>query len=259
MLDHRDDAPLSCHALAFYVPEKNRMPAKVPRVANRLLEELPRKDLGQFLTHCEAVELEFGTVLCEPDEPYRFVYFPYTGFISLVATVDHHPPFEMGLIGHEGMLGATLVLGVNSAPMRGVVQGSGTALRMPITQFRRELTDIPALAQTLSRYLYVLMAQLSQTAVCTNFHDLESRLARWLLMTHDRAHADHFHLTQSFLADMLGVQRSAVTIAAGEFQRKSLIHYSRGEITVVSRKGLEALACKCYAEVVRDYAKFFAQ
>ncbi len=236
------------------------MPAfKVSRVANnRLLDDLPRKDRNAFSARCEAVELVFGTVLCEPDELYRHVYFPHTGFISLVASVDHHPPLEMGLIGNEGMLGVTLVLGVNSAPMRGVVQGSGTALRMTVAQFRRELSDIPALAQTLGRYLYVLMAQLSQTAVCTNFHDLESRLARWLLMTHDRAHADRFHLTQSFLADMLGVQRSAVTIAAGEFQRKSLIRYSRGEISVLSRKGLEALACQCYAEVVKDYAKFFA-
>lgn len=227
-------------------------------VVNRLLAGLPRARGKRFIEGCEPVDLVFGTILCEPDQPIRHVYFPLVGFISLVARVGQHAPLEMGLIGSEGMLGATLALGVNTVPLRAVVQGSGSALRMGVAPFRRELRDNPALLRALNRYLYVLMAQLTQTAACTRFHEVESRLARWLLMTHDRAHADHFHLTHEFLADMLGVRRSGVTIAAGALQRKALISYSRGEIHVLDRAGLEAASCECYAAVIEDYARVMA-
>ncbi|WP_372723006.1 Crp/Fnr family transcriptional regulator [Immundisolibacter sp.] len=226
------------------------------RVVNRLIEALPGKDRSRILGHCTPVSLVFGTVLCEPGQPCPQVYFPLTGFISLVAVVGAHPPLEMGRIGNEGLLGATLLLGVNTAPLRAVVQGSGSALRMTAPQLRRELRDSPAVRRVLGGYLYVLMAQLSQTAACTRFHQVEARLARWLLMTHDRAHADHFHLTHSFLADMLGVQRSAVTIAAGKLQRRQLIRYIRGEIGVLDRSGLEAASCECYASGIGNYARF---
>jgi CRP-like cAMP-binding protein len=219
---------------------------------------LPRKERNRILERCEPVDLVLGTILCEPDLPLPYAYFPLTGFISLVETVDNHPPLEMGLIGDEGMLGATLALGINSAPLQGVVQGTGSALRMTAPQLRHDLRNSPSLLRTLNRYLYVLIAQLSQSAACTRFHEVEARLARWLLMTHDRAHADHFYLTHKFLADMLGVQRSAVTIAAGALQRRNLIQYSRGEITVLGRRGLEAASCECYRAVVEDYTELFA-
>lgn len=206
---------------------------------------------------CAPVELEFGMLLCEPQQPLRQVYFPLSGFISLVATVADHPPLEMGMIGNEGMHGATLVLGVNVAPLQAVVQGAGSALRISATDLRRELSIRPALQAVLGRYLYVLMLQLSQSAACTRFHEVDQRLARWLLMTHDRAHADYFQLTHQFLADMLGVQRSAVTIAAGALQKKKLISYSRGSITVLSRNGLEAASCACYGIVQADYRRLF--
>jgi hypothetical protein len=224
------------------------------RVVNHLLEGLPRKERHRMLARGEQVELTFGDILCEPDQPYRHVYFPLTGFISLVTTVGGHEPMEMGLIGNEGMLGVTLALGIGTAPLRGVVQGSGGALRMSVPQLRRGLRDSPGLLRTLHRYLYVLMAQLSQTTACTRFHEVEPRLARWLLMTHDRAHADHFHLTHQLLADMLGVRRSAVTIAAGALRRKNLIRYVRGEISILSRQGLEAASCECYAATAGDYS-----
>lgn len=227
-------------------------------VTNQLISGLPRKDRNRILKTCARVELVFGETLCEPEQAFEHVYFPLGGFISLVATVDKHQPLEMGLIGSEGMLGVTLMLGVDAAPLRGVVQGSGSALRMTAAQLRRELRASPALVRTLSRYLYVLMAQLSQTAGCTRFHEIQPRLARWLLMTHDRAHADHFHLTHEFLADMLGVHRSAVTIAAGGLQRRKLIQYTRGEITILDRRGLEGASCECYAAVVRDYRQSLA-
>lgn len=227
-------------------------------VTNRLIEALPRKDRKRLLDLCEPVDLVFDAILCEPDQPFRQVYFPLTGFVSLVASVGDHPPLEMGLIGNEGMLGATVALGINEVPLRGVVQGAGTALRISAPAFRRELRDSPSLQQGLNRYLYVLMAQLAQTAACTRFHEVEARLARWLLLTHDRAHADHFHLTHKYLADMLGVRRSGVTIAAGALQQRDLIEYARGEIRIVDRAGLEGAACECYGAVVEYYARLMA-
>lgn len=231
---------------------------KTTPVVNRLIDGLPHKLRDRILNRCQTIELTFGTVLCEPDRELRFVYFPLTGIISLVATVAGHPPLEIGLIGNEGMLGTTLVLGVNSARLRGVVQGSGTALRLGVSQLQRELKQSLVLQSTLQRYVFVLLAQLAQTTACTRFHEIKARLARWLLLTHDRAHADHIHLTHQYLADMLGVQRSAITIAAGALQRRKLIRYSRGDIRILDRRGLEAASCECYQALVDDYSRLFA-
>ena len=222
------------------------------------MDSLPRADSKQILKHCETVELVFGDILCEPDDVLRHVYFPLCGFISLVEIIGDEQRLEMGLIGNEGMLGVTMALGISAAPLRGVVQGAGTALRMSAKHFKHALRDSPALTRALNRYLYVLMAQLSQTAGCNRFHEVEPRLARWLLMTHDRAQKDEFHLTHQFLSDMIGVQRSAVTIAAGALKKKKLIAYSRGRISILHREGLEAAACSCYQSVIADYAKQFA-
>jgi len=187
-------------------------------VVNRLLEVLPRAIRQRMLQRCEPVELDFGVILSEAGEPIRHVYFPTGGFISLIAALQDQASLEVGLIGNEGMLGVSLVLGVDTSPMRALVQGSGSALRMPAAIFRGELERSQALRRNLDRYVYVLLAQLAQTAACTCFHVLEARLARWLLMTHDRAHADHFFLTHALLSNMLGVRRSGVTRAAGALQ-----------------------------------------
>ncbi len=227
------------------------------QVVNRLIEGLPQRERNKILKLCEPVDLVFGEILCQPDEPFNHVYFPLKGFISLVTPMRGHQPLEMGLIGDEGMLGATLVLGVNAVPLRALVQGSGSALRMTATDLRSALHGSPALLRTLNRYLYVLMAQLSQTTACTRFHEVEARLARWLLMTHDRAHADHFHLTHDFLANMLGVRRSGITIAAGALQKQKFIRYTRGDISILDRKGLESASCECYEAVLDDYARLF--
>jgi hypothetical protein len=226
-------------------------------IVNRLLEFLPRDARNGFLEGCEPVSLTFGTVLCERGRAYRHVYFPLGGFMSYVATVGSHPPLEIALIGNEGMLGATLVLGVNTARLQGIVQGPGTAWRMPASRFRRALGESPVLRGVVRRYLYVVLTQLSQSTACTRFHDAEARLARWLLLTHDRAHSDRFELTHQYLADMLGVRRSAVTIAAGALQRRNLIRYTRGRIEVVDRKGLEAASCECYETAIGDYERLF--
>ncbi|WP_342245516.1 Crp/Fnr family transcriptional regulator [Pseudomonas sp. OTU5201] len=224
-------------------------------VTNRLLSGIPGRERDRILNRCESVNLDFGRTLCEVDQPYSHAYFPLTGFISLVAKLDAHRPLEMGLIGSEGMLGVTLMLGVRKAPNRAVVQGAGSAWRISAPHLSRELGECPALQRRMNRYLFVLMAQLAQTAACTHFHQIQPRLARWLLMTQDRAQADHFHLTHELLADMLGVRRSGITVAAGALQQKHLIHYTRGEITILDRSGLEAAACECYGAVTDCYSR----
>ncbi len=191
--------------------------------------------------------LAFGQVLAEPDERITDVYFPLTGFVSLIAPVGKEETLEVGLIGAEGMLGATLALGVDSAPLHALVQGAGTALHLSAARLRREFQLRPALHELLLRYCYVLLRQVSQTAACTHYHSIEARLARWLLMTQDRAGGSSLHLTQEFLSSMLGVRRVGVTQAAGKLQARRLIGYHRGEIVIINRRGLEASSCRCFA------------
>lgn len=208
-----------------------------------------------MLASCEHVELTFADVLSEPGDRIRHVYFPSEAFVSLAAPADGRGRLEVGLIGNEGMLGIPLILGIDISPLHALVRGSGTALRMDAASFSRELGRSPTLQRGLNRYLYALMAQFAQTVACTRFHTLDARLARWLLMTHDRAHSDEFHLTHEFLAEMLGVRRVGVTKAAGALQRKKLISYKRGYITIVDRGGLEALSCGCYRAMQATYTR----
>lgn len=216
-------------------------------MANQLLAVLPGKTRLALLQSCVTVDLEMGNILCERGELYSHVYFPLGGCLSLVSVVSGHPPLEIGLIGNEGMHGGLLALGVTRVPQRVVILGAGTASRMSAGQFRKALQDHGSLLHTVNRYLNVVFEQLTQTAACNRFHEVEARLAHRLLMIHDRAHCDHFHLTHQFLADMLGVLRSAVTIAAGALQKRGLIRYRRGEIDILDRIGLEARSCECYA------------
>ena len=220
---------------------------------NHLIEGLPHKDRLRLLAVCEPVTLVLAEVLCEPGKPTRHVYFPTEGFISLVAKIDGEPALEVGMVGREGMLGAHLALGVLIAPLQALVQGPGAAWRVATAAFRRELTNSVALQRSLNRYLYVLMAQLASSAACLRFHLIGPRLARWLLMSQDRAHSDSFHVTQEFLAYMLGVRRVGITSAASALQRAGLIQYHRGHLTVLNRSGLEAAACDCYATDRKAY------
>lgn len=213
---------------------------------NRLLAALPGKDRQQLLSGCEYVELVFGTILCEPGETIRHVYFPTDSFISLMTPIEGHNSLEVALIGSEGIYGIPLMLGVDVTSWHGVVQGSGSAWRMDAERFSREYKLSVVLQQYLKRYIYVVMTQLAQTAACNRFHVVEERLARWLLMTRDRAHSEGFHITHELLAQVLGVRRVGVTKAAGSLQKKKLISYSRGNVKIRDIGGLEAASCRCY-------------
>ena len=220
---------------------------------NHLIELLPGQDRQRLLARCESVPLALSQVLCERGAPLAHVHFPVDSYVSLVTQLDGHQGLEVGMVGREGVLGASLMLGVVTAPLQALVQGGGTAWRLTVPDFLAELARSLALQYYLHRFLYVRMAQLATSAACLRFHHIEPRLARWLLMSQDRAHADHFRVTHEFLAYMLGVRRVGVTVAAGALQRRGLILYCRGELRVLDRPGLEASACTCYAADRRSY------
>lgn len=226
--------------------------------SNRLLAALPAKDRKSLLASCDQVDLAFGQVLDEQGGRIGHVYFPIRSYISLVTRAAGETSLEVGLVGDEGMHGVSLVLGVERSPLHALVQGAGPALRMSAAAFRRQCAARPSLQRALNRYLYVLMSQLAQTAACTRFHLIEARLARWLLMTQDRAHSDTFHVTHEFLAWMLGVRRVGVTAAASALQRRHLIIYTRGLVTVLNRPGLEEASCPCYQANKNVYDRMLA-
>lgn len=223
------------------------MPRKQSRSsANRLLTALPSDVRHRLLSNSESVDLVFAEILYRAGQCIPHVYFPTGSSISLVTPVGSGSGLEVGLIGIEGMLGASLMLGVDTAPFQARVQEAGSALRINSSFFLSEFKQSLVLQQMLNRYLYVTISQLAQMAVCNRFHVLEARLARWLLMSHDRAQSDTFHVTHLFLAYILGVRRVGITEAAHSLQQKKLISYKRGDITILDRTGLETAACACY-------------
>ncbi|ELY20437.1 Crp/Fnr family transcriptional regulator [Halomonas sp. IOP_14] len=223
--------------------------------ANQLLVELPEVERNAFMAACNTVELSFGKVLLQPTETFTHVYFPIDSFISLIVVIDTDKRLEVAMAGREGMLGSSLVLGIDEAPLLALVQGAGSALRIDAGAFQQLLLSTPVLQQRLKRYIYVVMKQLATSAACNHFHRIEERLARWLLITQDRAGTDQLNLTHEFLAMMLGVRRAGITLAAIALQARGLIRYQRGTITVLDRLGLIEASCDCYSDDCALYAK----
>jgi len=209
------------------------------------------------LAACDKVELSFPDILAEPGESIRHVYFPTDSFISLLTPMGGKSNLEVALTGNEGVYGVPVALGVEISPVLALVQGSGPAWRMTTATFRRELARLPMLRNCIDQYIYVLMSQLIQTAGCNRFHVVEQRVARWLLMTGDRSHSPTFHITHEFLAYMLGVRRVGITEAATALQRRKLIGYARGAVTIRNRRGLERASCSCYRKDLSTYERVF--
>ncbi len=240
------------HPGASPSPSARMAPRQLASVcnANRLLAALPASDYERLLEEdLEPVSLRFGDILHEPGSRMHHVYFPDTSLISLLTVADGDQALEVGLVGREGIVGIPLVFGVDVSPMRALVQGGGTAMRMTATRFSVELRRNRSFGRALDWYAHTLMMQVAQTAACNRFHMIEARLARWLLMIRDRKQSNELHMTHEFLAQMLGVRRVGVTKAAQALQQKNLIGYRRGNITIMDTPGLEAAACRCYKMV----------
>lgn len=214
---------------------------------NLLIRQLPRTVRKHLLDQCESIELVLSAELSARGQPLSHAHFPVDGFISLVIDVDDYPALEVGMVGRESMLGAELLLGNAKAPWRALVQGPGHSWRIGARALRRECAISPALLQAVQTSLLVRLHQQALASACERFHMIGPRLARWLLMSQDRAQSDQFHVTHESMALLLGVRRVGVTVAAGEFQHSGLIRYHRGELTVLDRPALEARACSCYA------------
>lgn len=195
------------------------------------------------------MQLPFGEVLYQARTPIRHVYFPNDCTVSLLAVADRSSGLEVGLVGREGMIGLPLALGASVSPVRAMVQGAGSAMRMSSARFGRELARNRPLEKTVARCAYVAMATAMQIAACNNEHLLEARLARWLLMSQDRIGSGEFLCTQQTIAYMLGVRRVGVTVAASVLQQRSLIAYTRGAMRILDREGLLAIACSCYKTI----------
>jgi CRP-like cAMP-binding protein len=224
-------------------------------VPNHLLEKLSSKELDVLRPALHEIDLPMKKVLYEPEATIHYVYFPTSGVISMVNEPEPGEIVEFATIGREGMAGFPVLLGASSLPSRTLVQIPGAGLQMKTEDFGRVLEHVPRLNGMLLRYTMALLNQISQSTSCNRLHEVQERCARWLLQSHDRVDGDSFPLTHEFLAQMLGVHRPTVSIAAGMLQQAGLIEYKRGVITILNRQGLEAASCTCYRLITAEYER----
>lgn len=222
---------------------------------NNLLAALPPEDLARLRPDLQRVELPFNHTLHVADSIVDAVLFPEAGMVSLLATLDGGEQVEVGIAGREGLVGLSLVFSDDRSLVETRVQAEGTALRLGAPAFRAEMARGAALRRLLLRYALAFHAQVTLTAACNTHHAIEQRLARWMLIAHDRAEGDDFPMTHEFISLMLGVRRPGVTIAAGMLQKAGLINYARGRIAITDRPGLEAATCECYHTTRREFAR----
>lgn len=233
------------------------MPAKfqTPPIQNHLLAALPGKEYKRLLPSLESVPLPFMEIIYESGDAIEHVYFPNAGIVSLLVVMADGMAREVGIIGREGMLGIAVALGMNATPTRALIQMQGSAMRMEANALRDALRQGGELLNVLQLYSHALLTQVSQSAACVSSHAVDKRLSRWLVMTHDYAPGDEFEMKHELMAMMLGVTRSVVTRAAVHLQNQKIISYTRGQVTILDRRRLEATACECYAVVKEEYAR----
>jgi len=230
-----------------------------PLIQNKILAALPKAEYDQLIEHLTPIKLELGDKLYKSDERIKYVYFISTGVVSLVAYMKDGRGVEVGLVGNEGMVGLSIVLGDDRSSNEAIVQIADGALRMDANKLREALKQNSRLLALLLRSTVAMLQQVSQTAACNGSHTVAERLARWLLMCHDRVDGNELRLTQEFIAQMLGTRRSGVSEAAIQLQGEGLIQYSRGNIMILDRQGLEEFGCECYATVKAEADRLFKQ
>jgi CRP-like cAMP-binding protein len=222
---------------------------------NKLLAALPSNIGAELKPDLQHIQLTFKRVLQEPEQPISQIYFPLSGVVSMVNEPEPEEIVEIATVGREGFVGVSVLLGANRMPTRTLVQIAGEGLQMSTERFRATLESHAGFRELLMRYALALFTQVSQITSCNRLHEVQERCARWLLQTHDRVDGNRFELTQEFLAQMLGCHRPTVSIAASMLQRAGLIEYSRGTITILDRRGLEAASCPCYGFIAREYQR----
>ena len=220
---------------------------------NRLLARLSREEYARILPHLEHVSFSLGEVVYESGGQIGHIYFPTTSIVSLLYMMENGSSAEMGVAGNEGLVGIALFMGGNTMPNRAVVQSAGGAIRMKAQALQDEFKQGGMFQRLLLRYTQALLTQMSQTAVCNRLHTVEQQLCRWLLLSRDRLSTDELVMTQELIANMLGVRREGVTVAAGRLQEQGLISYVRGRILILDRRGLETAVCECYRVVKDEY------
>lgn len=226
---------------------------------NRLLAGLEREHYDALMRWAKIVSFKLRKRLLRQDQPIDAVYFPITTMVSLLVTIDGQPRMEMATIGREGVVGAAELLQKQGAMGLALIQIPGTAVRIDADAFLSVISHRPQLQKLMHRHLYALLRQILYGAACNRIHGMEERCARWLLMTHDRASADSFPVTQEFLSDMLGVRRATVNVATGMLKKAGFIRHVRGKITVTDRSGLESAACECYRGIIQVYDSLFPE
>jgi CRP-like cAMP-binding protein len=225
----------------------------LPYRSNRILRELPTEEYERLSPHLEPLTLSPGDILYYPHDPVTHVYFPNRGSLSIIATFADGDGVEVGVVGNEGLFGTNVVLGSVTTPLEALVQVPGDGLRIPAEVIKEEFKAGGLLQDLLLRYTQAFIIQIAQAAACNRAHPVDGRLARWLLMTHDRAMSDELHMTQELIAVMLGTRRAGITEAAGKLQNEGVIRYNRGLIRITDRARLEAYSCACYAIVKKEF------
>ncbi len=233
---------MRCHP----VPERHD-----PR-ENHVLDALPAEERERLFPHLTLVEMPLGMVLYEAGEALRHIYFPIDSIVSLLYIMKNGASAEIAVVGNEGAVGVSLFMGGETTPSRAIVQSGGSAYRLSGRRLKEEFERHGQLLHVLLRYTQSLITQMAQTAVCNRHHSIDQQLCRWLLLSLDRLPSNRLEMTQELIADMLGVRREGVTAAAGNLQKRGVIQYSRGHITVLDRPKLEKLSCECYGVVKQE-------